>query len=640
MNGKISWTLWCLLFVGTAALVALGGYAENAITGKSYVQLTVFKYLMTCWGMVWGCWSGIRLARLLDTEHQVVAKWLQGVIASVVGFAGLNGFVFGVSGVLPHQTDFIRACGGIIITAWAFAIGLGLVRLALRGSWQPLAVARTVVDEAIRMKIAVVFIAGLLLILPVLPFALEASEPLRYRVQSFLSYSFTAITILLGVMSVFLACGTICNEIRDKQIYTIMTKPLSHLQYLIGKWIGIMALNAVLVIVCGSAVYCFTFFYLTNLPPLDEVDGGALHEEVLTARTSIKASPPQPVKLVARWQVQSLRHQNPDAIQAMGGPQEAYRKIQAELSQYAQGAGPFDLAVDMEFQKLLETDPEMIGRMGGEASARERLRKQMETKWLSVGPFDVQEYTFEGFPKFENPNGFLQFRYKIQIPTSLPNDQIKLMLVVNGRNMPLTTVVRQHQVLHFPTKVISPEGKLTIAIVNADPTQKDGAIRTVNPSISFDPKDGMEILYKVGSFGPNYAKAMTITWLKLAFVTMVGLVCGTFVTFPVACLSALLIFIVASSSQFLMEAFKYFGSTEGDDVNYFEVVLKMFGWTFTRLFEAYGHYTPGESIVEGRYIAMGEVVSCFVLIAIVWTGATAGIGWVIFRSRELARVQV
>ncbi len=53
-----------------------------------------------------------------------------------------------------------------------FIVGLELLRLAFSPGWGVLGVARTLVDEAIRMKMALIFVIMLLLFVPLLPFIL------------------------------------------------------------------------------------------------------------------------------------------------------------------------------------------------------------------------------------------------------------------------------------------------------------------------------------------------------------------------------------------------------------------------------------------------------------------------------------
>ena len=85
--------------------------------------------------------------------------------------------------------------------------------------------------ESVRLQsVSVVFIVLLLVILPMLPLVVQTEEALRYRIQTFIQYSTGTTFYLAAFMTVFLACGTVAFEIRDRQIWQLMTKPVSRLQ--------------------------------------------------------------------------------------------------------------------------------------------------------------------------------------------------------------------------------------------------------------------------------------------------------------------------------------------------------------------------------------------------------------------------
>ena len=62
-----------------------------------------------------------------------------------------------------------------------------------------------------------------------------------------------------------------------------MSKPVSRLHYLAGKWLGIAALNALLVALCGVAIYVFTAM-LAQQPAKNLEDAVAVSQRVLVAR--------------------------------------------------------------------------------------------------------------------------------------------------------------------------------------------------------------------------------------------------------------------------------------------------------------------------------------------------------------------
>src|SRR5690606_23738088 len=95
-------------------------------------------------------------------------------------------------------------------------------------------------------------------------------------------------------------------------------------------------------------------------------------------------------------------------------------------------------------------------------------------------------------------------------------------------------------------------------------------------TIAFVPGDGLQMLYRVGSFEANLARGMTMLWLRLGFLAMLGLAASTFLSFPVACLLCLLVYFTSAGSAYLAESLEvYAGSVSADSS-----ILDMLLWPF------------------------------------------------------------
>ncbi|QNN22772.1 ABC transporter permease [Planctomycetales bacterium ZRK34] len=539
--------------------------------------------------------------------------------------------IAGVEAPITSDTVLL-ACFGITALICVFRLALGLIQYALRFGSGSLGVARTVLDEAIRMKVAVVFMALLLVIVPILPFVISGDEPLRYRVQSFLSYSLMLTSVLLSLMTIFLACGTLSNEITDKQIFITAVKPISRGAYLAGKWLGIVMLDAVLLTVAGAAIYGFTTFYLAQLPPADMLDAQALRDEVLVARVASRPDPKIPLEDRVWMMVEQLEKENPGAIEQLG------RETAMELGMMGAQRG-----------KLMEW---------GRTLAHNQYADQVLKQWKSVGPMRTEVYVFDelkplitewqakvqawndakaaaessGQPAPPLPQReFIQLRYKIKTSKNVPDNQIIMGVAYNGQRRMIKMTTGSAQIITLPVDFISDEGVLEIAWHNPLPT---------NPTVTFSGSDGMELLYKVDSFGPNFLRTMLAMWIKLAFLAMLGLMAATFLGFPVACLLALLIYGAAVTSPFLTDSLRSFGNKPEDTFGAIEMVMKYIASGVTTLVSKYADYPATSQVVDGRLFSWGSTGSCLLWIGLVWTGLIGSLGWLIFRRRELARVQV
>jgi ABC-type transport system involved in multi-copper enzyme maturation permease subunit len=123
----------------------------------------------------------------------------------------------------------------------------------MRSLW---GVARHTFQESLRTRVLVVFLivlvvcvlaVGLLMVSKGDTFAASHGEgTLKSRIQTFLSYSTGLTELLLGLVTIFLATGMVSSDIYRKQIFTVVTKPLPRWQYVLGRWLGLVMLNALL----------------------------------------------------------------------------------------------------------------------------------------------------------------------------------------------------------------------------------------------------------------------------------------------------------------------------------------------------------------------------------------------------------
>src|SRR5512140_1908918 len=122
---------------------------------------------------------------------------------------------------------------------------------------------------AFRFRLFLV-IAGLLLVAVVgLPLLIKDDGTARGFTQIILTYTLSTISCLLGLSTLWLACGTLARDIEECQIQMVAVKPVARWQIWIGKWLGLVTLNAVLLALSGVSVY-FVMQYRAGRLPADE----------------------------------------------------------------------------------------------------------------------------------------------------------------------------------------------------------------------------------------------------------------------------------------------------------------------------------------------------------------------------------
>ena len=508
----------------------------------------------------------------------------------------------------PSVRSFgIFAAGGIALAA-AFAALVQGLRFALSGSHPVFAIAKNVVNEAVRMKISLIFIIMLMIVLASLPGLLDPSTPLRYRVQTFLQYSTSGSYFIIAVLVLFLAAASICFEQRDKIIWQTVTKPVAAWQYVLGKWLGVSSLAAILLAVCGTGILLFTE-YLRNQPAQGEV--------MAFVPASGSATSVTEDRMVLEYQVLagrvSERPQIPPA-EDQAVSMDVNSRMKLAEKEYA------------EDQTRSTTRPDR-------AKIRLEVEKERLQQFLSIAPAETGTFEFVGLQKARELGKPITLRYKINAGGNLPTDLYRLTFIVRGAD-PVVREAHLATAIAMPLSAaaISPNGTLTLQISNGDFERRIANRESIN-----FPPDGIELSFPVASFRDNFFRVMLVNWAKLAFLAMVAVMFSTFLAFPVASLTTFGVFICAEGAKFLTEALENFRVTDADNktVIWWAQIAEWVATPVAGLFRFYADLRPIESIVEGRLLEWSTVLNSgslmFALTAVLFLTATA-----IFRSRELA----
>lgn len=559
----------------------------------------------------------------------------------------------------------VQATVGFASLIVTFLVSVQLLRLLFEIPWKPLAVARLLLEEALKMKIALIFIVLLIGLVPLLTTRLEPDERLQYRVQTFLSYGTGLSYAILAVMTLFVSTASVAFEQRDKQIYQVVTKPLDRFSYILGKWIGVMGLNAVLLGVIGGSVFWFTQF-LADLPAMDDFDALATSEQVLTARVGVSPSLPD-FSETAMERVQRRIELDPELEDNLETRQSQFDEEMKRLRAAELTLNPgenrdytfnnlrplsrtraFTATTDGETTITLDAavktvhDVEITNESGDIVYALGTHYQLLPTDPAQIvfAPDSIQP---EG-NKIENgqrvvvtyfPENALTLRFKINAGDDDPGVSFPITVVIDS--LPFVqvqeVVLIQTQTMLIPAGAVQDDGSLTMTIINGDwDTQLGG------PMTFTFPPDGLELMYKVSGFESNYFRAMLIVWIKLGFLAMLGIAAATFASFPVACLLAFAIFFGAETGPYLAEALEYYETSDvaTEKVYYHKILIKTIAQGVNMTLNAYGDIRPTKNLIEGRLVSWGSVGRTFLNITVLWTGLTCLVGWFVFRSRQVA----
>src|SRR5690349_24771025 len=131
---------------------------------------------------------------------------------------------------------------------------------------QLLAIAWLTWKAAFRFRLFLVVSVLLLGSAVGLPLLIKDDGTARGFTQIPLTYTLGTISTLLGLSTLWLACGTLARDIEDCQIQVVAVKPIARWQIWLGKWLGIVSLNAVLLAISGASVYALLQWRSGKLP--------------------------------------------------------------------------------------------------------------------------------------------------------------------------------------------------------------------------------------------------------------------------------------------------------------------------------------------------------------------------------------
>jgi len=452
------------------------------------------------------------------------------------------------------------------------------------------AVAKNSFVSAVRMKTAIVFILLLIILLPVMSRTTTGDGTLKGKIQSFVSYGLGLTSLLLCILTIAVSCYTLSSEIKRKQIFMVVTKPIRRFELVLGKVLGIIILDMVLLFIFSSIIYALTAL-MPKFNKATPEELAMLDNDFFTARASLKMTVNEE-ELTAR------------AV-------ETFKKLKES------GQLPDNKSEQQILQEL--RDAARYSMHSAEPGG------MVLWEFHNVKPFDANESLF--------------VRFKFNASQVIPDNQHfgvwyigdyrQLQQGIERVKTPIYQVPRKDVVktIHefkVPADAVAEDGYLAVAYFN-DPEN--------NATIIFDQEEGLEVLYRAGSFADNYLRAVLVIFSRLVFFAVLGVSLTTWLGFPVAVLCCFVVFFSGVINGFIVNSFNYTGDYMQHFYNY---TLKPLLWLLPKFDEK---YNINKYIIDARQINAG-----FLVMAVAWLWVKAfillALGFIIFAKREIARVIV
>ncbi len=459
---------------------------------------------------------------------------------------------------------------------------------------QIFAIAGLTWKAAFRFRLFLVLAVLLLAAVVGLPLIIKDDGTARGFTQILLTYTLSAITGLLGFSTLWLACGTLARDIEECQIQVLVTKPVARWQIWLGKWLGILSLNAALLALSGVCVFGLLQWRATRLPAAEQK---ILREQVLVARGSAK--PQNPTRQIETDAENALREQlksRPDLAKSPALPEVKQQILEQVKAEYQ--------VVPPGYTRVWRID------LGPEKDSLRGKPLQLRIKFNASRP--GAGGTVAGLWQIGDPQTTHAWQSE---PMSLSPDTF-------------------HE-FQIPADLFDNQGELAVAFVNAND----------NTTLLFPVEDGIEVLYPQGGFAMNFARGLGIIFFWMALLAALGLAAASYLSFPVAAFCSLAMLVVALSSSTLAAAVGV-GSIAGVNQETGEVgrsgadvvLIPAFKAALT-VINLVKNFSPVDALSTGRAITWGELGLAFAQIVLVVGGIVGLIGIALFNRRELATAQ-
>ncbi len=450
------------------------------------------------------------------------------------------------------------------------------------------AVSRNTIAQAVRMKVALSVFILLVVLLPLMSMIMTGDGTLKGKLQTFVSYGLSLTSLLLCLLTIIMSSYALSNDVKNRTIYLVATKPIRRFQIVCGKLLGIVIVDIFLLTLFAGIIYGLTMM-IPKISGADEAEITQAQKEFFTARVSLT----DPV--------------DKDKINEL--TRQAYEKLQAA------GQLPEKMSARRTLQEL-------------------KGQQIMKASVVEVGTEKVWE--FENIHLDENVKSiFVRFKYDVASgPVGVPIDATWLVGDYRQVQMALATpqtpihwedrsdAIRTFHEFEIDRSVIAGDGYLAVVFRNL-PTNQG----TIVP-------EEVQVLFQVGGFGGNYFRAVLLILVRLLFLAGLSVSLSTWLSFPVAVLVAMVIFVMGTVNGFINESFEYLST--GASIVY-GLTLKPILW-FLPQFDA--AFNPTGYIVSGKFLSWFFLAKVSLVTVAAKTLLLVLFGIWIFGKRELARTTV
>ena len=476
-------------------------------------------------------------------------------------------------------------------------------RGALSARSGPVAVAGNTALEGIRTLALPGFALPVALLIPFLALGRQRGEALYQAIPGFLDWGHTVTYAFAALFVVFFGCATSAFEVRDRQVWSVVTKPISSPGWLLGKWLGTFALGMSLVL-GGFLLLGAGTAYLASQPPVDERDARDVRDAVLAGRVGT-------LPVYEEMPEDQLREAIDAAIEADG-------VLKADIANGLQDEG--------EVRRSL---------------ARDR-RKAFLDGQRRIGPGESREFTFRGLRAAVDAERPVSLRIRFHGGNEDDHRRFPSMIqYTSGKGAGAWElrewVPGEPYTLPLDTRFVDDDGTLRIRVFSAGWDEREQK-PVPNTITMFMTDDSLEVMVADSTFAGNMASAMAVDACKLAFLAALAVTAGALLSFPIAVLLAFGIFCLATLAPFLAQSIGTYQPDRGSGVAVwlFQEAVLAVARAVEFLLRGFAARSPSDALAQGRSITWATLTETVAGIGLAWTGGVMILGAICVRRKEFA----
>jgi len=427
-----------------------------------------------------------------------------------------------------------------------------------------MAIARLAVQESWRRRVLVAFVIFAVILLFAGWFLdAESDHPARL----YLSFVLTATEMLFIIMAVMLSTFSLPNDIKNKTIYTVITKPVRAGEIVVGRILGFCVIGTALLVLMCVFSYGFVRRGLSHrhtvvsedVEKIADDEGGGWKGETIIPEDALRRETLHRHEFTVgadglgqtdtkkdHYHFVEKVGEGEDAVYKVGSPQGA---LVARVPRYGQlrfmdrtgreGVG-ISVGKEWKYRKYIEG--------GSLAAAVWTFEDISEDQFQDSLPLEMTLSVFRTY-KGDIVSGILGAITVKNPTTGLRSEEIQFTA---------TEFVTYSHSIPRKLKAVRPDGTVVDSDLFKDLVDEQGNVEIWVQCLESSQYFGMAgpdvyVRAKEGSFFWNFVKAHIGIWLQMVIVMCFGVTLSTFLSGAVAMFSTFVVYITGLFSEFIMD---------------------------------------------------------------------------------------